>query len=1018
MTGRPRPLDVSALAAFSDEVRASAPKILAALDEARHTDASPDAAREAFRLIHALKGAASMVGLAALSHILNLAEELLDAPVADGTPVDPEVLDLLRSTMPKFATYVETARRGECDATLALELSQTYRAYKACEDPLNDPELMELLEIERSGFERHARAVAEGAGTAVPPAPPAVDDVPPALPAVDEAPFAPPPVDDVPLAPTAVDLASPAPQPVDEDLDFGPSEPVPQELAEVFAQEAQEHLQTIARLTAHVAGAPDDREALQELRRSVHTIKGAAGIVGYKAASRLAHRMEDLLDRLYDGTASTTPETTRLITSSSDALDDLITGTPADPATVRATLGRLFAAYDRLMGAEPPVSAPAVPRPGPDASVSEAGDGSVARPAQAPERRTGPDRRRSVEDRRRGGSQVVRIPFERLGELVRSVSELVINRSSFDQHFAGLVNQVDELNLSAARLRRLALKLETDYEVRALAGSVAQASAEVPGGHGFDELEFDRYTDFHLLSRELAETASDINTVSTRLSETIGNFDGDLTRLGRLTREVQDKVMEFRMVPLVTLAARLERAVRVTAEECGKAVDLVLEGENVALDKTLLEEMSDPLLHLLRNAVDHGIETPSERLAAGKPERGRIVVRASHEGTDVLIEVEDDGAGFDFERIRRAAVERGRVAEADAGTLTEEELVALVFEPGFSTARRLSEVSGRGVGLDIVKTKVARLGGRLSIASRPNAGAALTVRVPMTLAITRILLVRAGGQTVGLPLGAVLQIVRPDIASLATVGTERVVTVDDRTYPMRDLAALLDLPRSAESPSARPVLIANLGGRRLALAVDEIVQSRDAVVKTLGTHLRRVPGVWGATLLGDGTVILILNPTDLAGVADQPRVRAATPRAMSSAELQSYTVLVVDDSLSMRHVLSSALKKVGWNPVPARDGVEALEIVQRGSDPPDLVLLDIEMPRMDGYEFLATIRAQGEYAGVPIVMLTSRGGDKHREKAMALGATGYIVKPFQEEALIQQVGDLIRASRTRQKMAS
>ncbi|MBI2219955.1 MAG: response regulator [Acidobacteria bacterium] len=973
MTAITRPLDIIAVAAFSEEVRSSVPRVLAALDVAEREGAPSPAAHEAFRLIHALKGAASMVGLAALGHVLNQAEEMLDVPVNEGRAVPEPVLALLRVTVPKCPAYVEAACRGECASDVALELSKAYRDFAGCNPEEPDAMLLDLIELDRRGLEQHAPAAA-------PAPPPRGDD--------------------------------------DLDLDLVPAEPVPQELAEVFAQEAQENLQAIARLTAHICSTPDDRDALQELRRAVHTIKGAAGIVGYKAASRLAHRMEDLLDRLYDGTAAATPEAMRLITSSSDALDDLIASPPDDPATLREILVRLLAEYDRTVGwtgTAPAVATTAGQAPGAIAGSAAPAAPAVAAEPREPERRTRPDRRRNAEDRRRGGSQVVRVPFERLGELVRSVSELVINRSSFDQHYAGLVEQVDELKLSTARLRRLALKLETDYEVRALAGNVAASAG--PGGHGFDELEFDRYTDFHLLSREMTETASDIGTISTRLSETIGNFDGDLTRLGRLTREVQDKVMEFRMVPLVTLAARLERAVRVTAEECGKAADLVLEGENVALDKTLLEEMSDPLLHLLRNAVDHGIETPAERLAAGKPARGRIAVRASHEGTDVLIEVQDDGAGLDLERIRRTAVERGYASEADAGTLSEEELIALVFEPGFSTARRLSEVSGRGVGLDIVKAKVTRLGGRLSIASRPNAGATLTVRVPMTLAITRILLVRTGGQTVGLPLGAVLQIARPDAPAITSVGTERVVEVDGRTYPLRDLSSLLDLPRAAETSVNRPVLIANLGGRRMALVVDEIVQSRDAVVKTLGTHLRRVTGVWGATLLGDGTVILILNPTDLAGTADQPRVRPAAPRA-AAIELQSYTVMVVDDSLSMRHVLSNALKKAGWNPVQARDGVEALELIHRASDPPDLILLDIEMPRMDGYEFLATIRAQSQYRSVPIVMLTSRGGDKHREKAMGLGATGYIVKPFQEEALIQQAGDLIKASRAAQRKAS
>src|SRR6185295_7750340 len=289
------------------------------------------------------------------------------------------------------------------------------------------------------------------------------------------------------------------------------------------------------------------------------------------------------------------------------------------------------------------------------------------------------------------------------------------------------------------------------------------------------------------------------------------------------------------------------------------------------------------------------------------------------------------------------------------------------------------------VGMDVVKSKVNRVGGRIRIDSRPGEGARWSVRVPMTLAITRVLLVRAGGETFGLPLGTVIQIVRPHPTAIGRVGNERVLVLDGRTYPLRDLADTLGLPRASDSPAAQPVLIANLGGRRMALAVDQIVHSRDAVVKSLGTHLRRVRGIWGATLLGDGTVILILNAADLAGAAEEPPVRVAARPA--PAENQVYNILVVDDSLSMRHVLSTAVKKAGWNPLQARDGLDALEIIHRSTERPDLILLDIEMPRMDGYELLSTLRTQPAYADVPIVMLTSRGSDKHRDKASALGAT-------------------------------
>jgi len=267
-------------------------------------------------------------------------------------------------------------------------------------------------------------------------------------------------------------------------------------------------------------------------------------------------------------------------------------------------------------------------------------------------------------------------------------------------------------------------------------------------------------------------------------------------------------------------------------------------------------------------------------------------------------------------------------------------------------------------------------------------------------------------------LGAVVQIVRPHPTAISHVGNDRVLTIDGRAHRLRDLADVLGLPRAADAPATQPVLIANLAGRRIALAVDAILHSRDAVVKSLGTHLRRVPGIWGATLLGDGTVVLILNAADLGGAVDEARVRVVSRPAARNSEPQPYTVLVVDDSLSMRHVLSTTVKKAGWNVLQARDGLDALEVVHQCTQPPDAILLDIEMPRMDGYEFLSTIRAHPAHATRPIVMLTSRGSDKHREKAKALGATGYLVKPFRDDILIETITRFVQAAQAGKKVAS
>jgi len=1007
------------IGAFAAEFAITLPAIDGALASVEVNPADLAAAREAYRLCHAIKGAASMVGLAALGYLLNQAEDLLDP---DTVLLTPDAVRALRGTLPLFSQYIDAGLTNDsCGAaagTLAAGLRQ-------CGASADDASLADLLEIDAREFaawrsEIEPVLAAHASALETLPDLSVFSDGLLDLPMPGSAPTSPPVASPPPAwLPPVVAALAPTPEP-DEPIDA--TDAIDPELAEVFGAEAQEHLEAIARLTAMLSPDGTERESLQELRRAVHTLKGAAGVVGYMTVSRLAHRMEDLLDALYDQDASPTADHVQLLTASSDALSDLLTG-PASQAEARAqTVRQLFERFNQIgvpaaVAATPPelvnqeLAAPPAASERPFAEpVPE-----TAPRAAFPERRRGADRR--SEDRR-DGDQVLRVPLGRVNELVRFMTELVINRSTFEQHYAALAGQVEELKLSTARLRRVAQKLESDYEARALGGNLIlrtgdrRSATSSASAEGFDELEFDRYTDFHLLTRELAETASDIATVGTRVGDALGDFDSDLTRLGRVTRDIQDKVMEFRMVPLRTLGSRLERAVRVAAEACGKSVEFALEGEHVAMDKSLLQEMADPLMHLLRNAVDHGIEAPAQRVASGKAATGRVTVRAYHEGTDVVIEVNDDGRGLDIERIRRIAVDRNFVHESEAGDLDEDTLTSFLFEPGFSTADRVTEISGRGVGMDIVKAKVVQLNGRIRIVSRPGAGATMAVRLPMTLAITRILLFRAGGEIMGLPLGAIVQIARPLPTAVVPLGSDRVISLAGQTYPVRDLAEWLALPRPTKTNQAtRPIVVANLGGRHVAVEIDEILSSRDAVIKTLGTHLRRVQGVWGATLLGDGTVVLILNPADLGAVADAPRPRvAAAPRA-ALPDKEPYQILIVDDSLSMRHVLSSAVRRAGWTAIQARDGLEALEAVHRSTRPPDLILLDIEMPRMDGYEFLATIRGQKPYAALPIVMLTSRGGDKHRDKAKSLGATDYLVKPFQEDTLIERVGRLVQASR-------
>jgi chemosensory pili system protein ChpA (sensor histidine kinase/response regulator) len=362
--------------------------------------------------------------------------------------------------------------------------------------------------------------------------------------------------------------------------------------------------------------------------------------------------------------------------------------------------------------------------------------------------------------------------------------------------------------------------------------------------------------------------------------------------------------------------------------------------------------------------------------------------------------------------IRAKAVGSGYVSEANAPQLSNEDLYSLLFVPGFSTAGEVSEVSGRGVGLDVVKANVNRLKGTVTLDSIPGQGVTFTIRLPMTLAITRALLVKANNETFALPLNAVSQILRLEREDFERVGQEPVVRMGEQVYPILRLGEALHLKQPADDTVQRlPGLILNAAGQQIALIVDHIVQGREIVIKTLGNHLRQVHGIMGATLMGDGSVVLILNPAELVSQPAQPKTRWAPLKPPAAPVRETWNIMVVDDSVSVRRIVSNMIKNAGWQPATARDGLEALEIIQHSAQPPDLILLDIEMPRMNGYELAAALQGQQAYRDVPIVMLTSRAGEKHRRKALDLGVSEYVVKPYQDETLLGIIRQLVGQSK-------
>jgi chemosensory pili system protein ChpA (sensor histidine kinase/response regulator) len=1000
------PVNPGVAAAFIAEALSYLPKILEALevngpdlpaaDAAEHTSLE-----EAHRLVHTIGGAAAIVGFPTVSERAKTVELELETLVSSGASLDPDAARRLQFMVCEIGAEVDKIAAESMPPGDFVDDGWGEPTGAEGDEAIVADDSFEV--IGATGFDDESALIGDESFGEEPFG--EEDNHPPAAAAAD-APFQ-LPVDDV----------------------------VPPELMDVFVVEAADHLQTIARTLSALHGNPQDRATLQELRRSVHTLKGAAGMVGFRTVSQLAHRMEDLLDALYDGDIPSTQDTTAVLFAGADVLHHLVTG-EGNQAEIRQGIPALYARLTASLKGEPAPAAaatppadaaplPAPPRPSQTTSSTKSStanyalppdpDRAVAKPARTVGPKGSSGARRSTKAR-----QHVRVAVDRLDELINLVGEMVINRSAFQQYLANISRELQELGQSVGRLRLLWSKLETEYELGTPMGRSARRAAAMPTNdmgrpsaaevHGFDELEFDQYTESHLLSRQLSETVGDIDAVSHQLHESITSFEGDFSKMRRLTTDAQDRLLRLRMVPIGTQATKLERVVRMTAESRGKHVDFTLEGESVALDRPILDEVSDALLHLLRNAVDHGVEGPTDRTRVGKNERAKVSVRASYEGAHAIIQVTDDGRGLNFERMRDVAVRDGFLLPEDAAAMTERELQMLIFRPKFSTAQEISEVSGRGVGLDVVKEKIQQLNGTVSVASTPGHGATFTLRLPLTLAVARVLLVKAGGQTFALPAPTITRVLRVDREDVERDGEVREVALEGVQYPATHVLKALGAEERQEDKSARvSALILASPDNPAALIVDQFLEARDVVVTMLTGHLRRVRGLAGATVLGDGQVVIILNPDELLSQTAAQRTGVAAVRQMPAPidqQARSLRILVVDDSLSVRQVLANLVRRVGWTPLVARDGLEALETLQREPMLPDLIFSDVEMPRMDGYELTSTVKADPKMKRVPVVFITSRAGDKHRRRGFEVGAAGYLVKPFDEQALLTLVARL------------
>lgn len=1034
---------------FSEEADEHMRNIYDGLDRLRVDSRDMSALSDVRRSSHTLKGAAGAVGFEAITRLAHRMEDLLDWLGDRQKGPTENQLQLLLTT----ADQIDDLGKKEFDFDEAAQaLVGLYEKYDVVMADLESSESeTESDETKESATTESESAESESSESDIA-SEPEILDLPPMFADVleDE-----PAVESAVVAPVAEEAKT---EPVEAatrevpqvDLDEVRKEletctSINPELAEIFAEEADEHLGHIGDGLTKLIVDSKDTAAMSDVRRSAHTLKGAAGAVGMMAMHRLAYRVENLLDALAEKSEHPTAEQNQLLNESAESLLELRTGGYDDEKMV-ATLANLYGRYELEIAdvsaveeaaVEEPVTAPAaVAEPetaqplAAEKADSKQKDDSAAAEKAAAAQKLEPKKTEKAKVAANQPTQYLRVPLNRLDSLVSIVGEMVVNRSTFSQTLSDFSERLEEMNVSLNRLRSVANDVETRYSVEALqsgsrkgrggggggGGSFNRIKAALDGGDDsteeLDSLEFDRYTDFHLLARSLAEATNDIAVISSELRNLHGDFDTLVSRQQRFNRDAQSGLMHIRMVPVGNIANRVERTIRSVSNKLGKKVDLKIQGENTELDKTVLEEITDPLMHLIRNALDHGIETPEQRQAAGKSERSQLRIEALNQGTQVTIRVIDDGRGLDAAKIRAKAVSRGLIAEDKK--LSEEEIQSLIFTPGFSTADALTDVSGRGVGMDVVRDAVQRLKGTIQVESTAGVGSTFTIHLPTTLAVSNALLVESGGHTFAIPMQSVQQIMRLDPEMVTRVGKHPMLNVGDRMLLLKDLANHMEVRADEETfEETKALLLVRTGDDEVAVTADAILGGQDIVVKTMGDHLRNVPGYLGATVSGDGTVIPILDPADLCGQETVARNNRQVMRRDSdrSVKVRRKIAMVIDDSLSVRRVTTNLLRSYGWQVIDAKDGVDALEKLAAADTPPDVFLCDMEMPRMDGLELVSRIRSQREFRTTPVAMVTSRAGEKHRRLAREAGANEHVVKPFNDDNLIELIERMVNEHR-------
>jgi chemosensory pili system protein ChpA (sensor histidine kinase/response regulator) len=814
------------------------------------------------------------------------------------------------------------------------------------------------------------------------------------------------------------------------------------EIANIYSEEAMELLEAAQASLAAWNSNPNDRQPFAELQRQLHTLKGGARMAGIAAMGDLSHELETLVMQIDTGTVVGGERAHAILQSSLDELarmrDAVAKGTL--PGAASLLIGQIHA-YTSGEASEvfalPLPLPPVMLTPVPAAATAPPAPPAPQAPPQAPQTPDVPEvpappLLTSVDelDTSHSGeflaisheslnltvlpgresqpverTELARVDADLLDTMLNNAGEVSIFRARLDQQINSIDFNLAELARTVTRLKDQLRGLEIETEAQVLNRHRSEESVR----SDFDPLELDRYSAIQQFSRALAETSGDVGSIQGLLESLARDAQNLLAQQARVITELQNSLMRTRMVPFQRHVQRLTRLVRQAASDTGKRAELIVQGASAELDRQSLERMVPPLEHMLRNAIVHGIERPDRRVELGKPMTGRITISLARDGAEVIIIVTDDGAGIDVKLIRDKAIALG-LADPQA-KLTDEEAMQLILEPGFSTAGRVTQSAGRGVGMDVVATEVKKLGGGLFIESNVGEGSRFTIRLPFTLAISQALIVRVSEEIYALPLATVEGVVRlPRNIVARHLGKEAPpFEYGGQKFRFQQLGTFVGIGATLlpETDVSMSVVLIKAGEHSTALVTDELIGSREIVVKSLGPQISAIRGIAGATILGDGRIVVILDMGSL--VRSEWRSRASDTPLLDQRDRRTFA-MVIDDSITVRRVTQRLLERNGMKVLTAKDGVEAMSLLQ--DNLPEIILLDIEMPRMDGYEVAAHVRADPRLKHIPIVMITSRTSEKHRARAIELGVNAYLGKPYQESQLLDAIEPLVQRRNT------